>query len=328
MKKITNFENYSLIYLLTFPLFMGIGFSKIIKNVGSDAWISAVIGTFLGLIINYIIKKMPSEDNKYFKILYSAGLLIISTMLIGKLVSSIYLNRTPAWFVLIPGESLIFYTALKGKKTLYQSASLLIIVHLLLFLITALTLIPTINFDYFRPVLVNDFSKLLSSGIDFALISTAPMILVDDFKKRYNYKVYLVSSLLLIIMIFCTIGNLGIEIAKLYRYPEYMVLKKVSILDFIENIENILFSLWIINMFTITSLSCINIKEETNSKVLLTILVLIVIIVGGVILNNYKTSNFFLDYYTYMLLGLFVLFILSKIFRGKKRKSWKKPTQK
>lgn len=321
MKKITNFENYSLIYLLIFPLFMGIGFSKIIKNVGTDAWISAIIGSILGLLINFLIKKLPNEDNKFFKTAYSIGLLVISTMLIGKLVSSIYLNRTPAWFVLIPGGILIYYTSLKGKKALYQSASLLIIIHLLLFLITALTLIPTINIDYFKPILVTSFSKIFSSALDFALISTTPMILVDNFKERYNYKVYLFSSILLIIMIFCTIGNLGVEISKLYRYPEYMVLKKVSILNFIENIENILFSLWIINIFTITSLSCINIKEETNSKILFLILVLMIIIVGGFILNNYKTSNFFLDYYTYMLLGLFILFILSKIFRRKHNNS-------
>ncbi len=321
MKKITNFENYSLIYLLIFPLFMGIGFSKIIKNVGTDAWISAIIGSILGLLINFLIKKLPNEDNKFFKTAYSIGLLVISTMLIGKLVSSIYLNRTPAWFVLIPGGILIYYTSLKGKKALYQSASLLIIIHLLLFLITALTLIPTINIDYFKPILVTSFSKIFSSALDFALISTTPMILVDNFKERYNYKVYLFSSILLIIMIFCTIGNLGVEISKLYRYPEYMVLKKVSILNFIENIENILFSLWIINIFTITSLSCINIKEETNSKILFLILILMIIIVGGFILNNYKTSNFFLDYYTYMLLGLFILFILSKIFRRKHNNS-------
>lgn len=319
MKKITKLESVSLIYLLTFPLFMGVGFSKIIKNVGSDAWISILIGTIMGLGINFIIKSMPREDNKFFKLLYSICFLVIGTMLIGKLVSSIYLSRTPTYIVLIPGAYLIYYTALKGRETLYKSAGILVYLHIFLFLCAAFTLVPTIKVDYFLPVMTNSISKILLSALDFALISTSPMILVDDFKEKYDYKVYLASAFLLLIILLCTIGNLGLEVSKLYRYPEYMVFKRISILNFIENIENILFALWIINIFVLTGLSCVNIKEITNSKCLLIILIIMIWALNKYALNTYKVTDFYLKYYTYMLLGVMVLFILSKIFRKRKK---------
>ncbi len=318
MKKITNLENISLIYLLTFPLFMGVGFSKIIKNVGSDAWISILIGTIIGLGINYIIKSMPKEDNKLFKLLYNICFLVIGTMLIGKLVSSIYLSRTPTYIVLIPGGYLIYYTSLKGRKTLYKSVSILVFLHIFLFLCAALTLIPTIKIDYFLPIMTTSINKILLSSLDFALISTSPMILINNFKEKYNYKIYLISALLLLIILLCTIGNLGIEVSKLYRYPEYMVFKRISILNFIENIENILFTLWIINIFVLTSLSCINIKEITNNKFLLIILIIMIYLLDKYALNTYKVTDFYLKYYTYMLLIIMLLFLLSKIFKKKK----------
>ena len=55
MKKITNLEYQCLAYLLAFPLFMGIGISKMIRDVGSDVWISMIIGTILGLFIKPFI---------------------------------------------------------------------------------------------------------------------------------------------------------------------------------------------------------------------------------------------------------------------------------
>ncbi len=319
MKKITKLESVSLIYLLTFPLFMGVGFSKIIKNVGSDAWISILIGTIMGLGINFIIKSMPREDNKFFKLLYSICFLVIGTMLIGKLVSSIYLSRTPTYIVLIPGGYLIYYTALKGRETLYKSAGILVYLHIFLYLCAAFTLVPTIKVDYFLPVMTNSISKILWSALDFALISTSPMILVDDFKEKYDYKVYLASAFLLLIILLCTIGNLGIEASKLYRYPEYMVFKRISILNFIENIENILFALWIINIFVLTGLSCVNIKEITSSKFLLIIIIVMIWALNKYALNTYKVTEFYLKYYTYILLGVMALFILSKIFRKRKK---------
>ena len=54
MKKITNLEYQSLMFLLSFPLFMGIGISKMINCVGSDIWISMLIGTLIGVFIIFI----------------------------------------------------------------------------------------------------------------------------------------------------------------------------------------------------------------------------------------------------------------------------------
>ena len=64
MKKITNYEYQSAIYLLSFPLFMGAGLSKLIAEAQSDIWLSIIIGTIFGLIINLILTKLPNKCNK------------------------------------------------------------------------------------------------------------------------------------------------------------------------------------------------------------------------------------------------------------------------
>ena len=71
MQKITNIESKCMQYLLAFPLFMGIGLSKIIKTSGSDSWISILLGTIIGLIINYIMTKLPRKNNKICEFIYS-----------------------------------------------------------------------------------------------------------------------------------------------------------------------------------------------------------------------------------------------------------------
>ena len=77
MKKVPSNQKNSIIYLMSRPLFLGIGFTRIINKVGYDVWISILIGTFISLLINYIFKRLPEEANKYFKICYNYVLLCL-----------------------------------------------------------------------------------------------------------------------------------------------------------------------------------------------------------------------------------------------------------
>ena len=41
-------------------------------------------------------------------------------------------------------------------------------------------------------------------------------------------------------IIFITLGNLGINLSQLYQYPEYIVLKRINLFEFLDRIENLL----------------------------------------------------------------------------------------
>ena len=315
MKKITNLEYQCLAYLLAFPLFMGIGISKMIRDVGSDVWISMIIGTILGLFIIFLFKKLPNKSNKYCSLIINTIFLLLGTLIFNKLVGSIYLSKTPNLIIMIPGYALLIYTVYKGKEALFKTSSILIIVFMLLFLVAALVLIPSINIDYFLPIKTNSFSKIILSGVDMALLSTTPLVLLPNVKEKLNYKNYLLASVTIYIIIICTLGNLGVDIAKIYRYPEYMVFKKISLLKSIENIENILFMIWIITIYNITSLASINIKEDFNYYVLFGVYGIVVFVAAKYLISSYKTTTFLLNYFTYILLSIVVIYIIGKVLK-------------
>lgn len=315
MKKINNLEYQCLAYLLAFPLFMGIGISKMIRDVGSDVWISMIIGTILGLFIIFLFKKLPNKSNKYCSLIINTIFLLLGTLIFNKLVGSIYLSKTPNLIIMIPGYALLIYTVYKGKEALFKTSSILIIVFMLLFLVAALVLIPSINIDYFLPIKTNSFSKIILSGVDMALLSTTPLLLLPNAKEKLNYKNYLLASVTIYIIIICTLGNLGVDIAKIYRYPEYMVFKKISLLKSIENIENILFMIWIITIYNITSLASINIKEDFNYYVLFGVYGIVVFVAAKYLISSYKTTTFLLNYFTYILLSIVVIYIIGKVLK-------------
>lgn len=315
MKKITNLEYQCLAYLLAFPLFMGIGISKMIRDVGSDVWISMIIGTILGLFIIFLFKKLPNKSNKYCSLIINTIFLLLGTLIFNKLIGSIYLSKTPNLIIMIPGYALLIYTVYKGKEALFKTSSILIIVFMLLFLVAALVLIPSINIDYFLPIKTNSFSKIILSGVDMALLSTTPLVLLPNVKEKLNYKNYLLASVTIYIIIICTLGNLGVDIAKIYRYPEYMVFKKISLLKSIENIENILFMIWIITIYNITSLASINIKEDFNYYVLFGVYGIVVFVAAKYLISSYKTTTFLLNYFTYILLSIVVIYIIGKVLK-------------
>lgn len=315
MKKITNLEYQSLMFLLSFPLFMGIGISKMINCVGSDIWISMLIGTLIGVFIIFVLKKIPDKNSKLCSLIINSIFILLGTLIFNKLVGSIYLSKTPNFIIMVPGYSLLIYTVFKGRDTLFKTSSILLIIFIILFFLAALVLLPTINFDYFMPIGTNKFSKIISSGIDMALLSTTPFVLLPKCKEKISYKTYLVACLTIYIIIMCTLGNLGVDIAKIYRYPEYMVFKKISLLKSIENIENVLFMIWIITIYNITALASINIKDEFNYKVLFIVYSIIVFISVKYLISSYKTTSFLLNYFTYILLGILVICIIDRIIK-------------
>ena len=183
-----------------------------------------------------------------------------------------------------------------------------------MFIFAFASLFPSINFDNFKPVGINSSISILLGSLEYALYSTIPFITLPEFKQKYNYKTYLLSSLFLFIIFVLIIGNLDINLATTYRYPEYMIFKNIAILNFIENTHNILFFIWLINIYTLTSHTSLNIKEITNKKGLIITIIFIAIIINLFIINTYKTPIIFLNYLDYIILSIFVIYLTGYLF--------------
>lgn len=271
MNKITKHQYNSTLFLLARPLFLGFGIYKIINIVGPYYYISIILGIFLGLLLNQIIKKINNIN--FIKLLISIILLIYVTYSLTNSISTLYLNQTPKIIILAALLLIIIYSRSKNKENIFKVANILFIINIGLFLITTFSLIPYINIE--NIILANNFNltNILISSIYFALLSTVPYLILPNFKENYNYKAYLLSSLYTLILFTLIIGILGVPVASIYKYPEYIIFKKISILNIIENVQNILFMSWIFESFIMLGIASNNI----NKKILLLILIVIFI---------------------------------------------------
>lgn len=310
--KYNKLEYNSSLFLSSISLFLGIGISKIINTSMQDSWISIILGTVLGLLLIKLFTTLPQKENKILKYTYSSIILTINLLLVTKLISSIYLNKTPDILVIIPLIILIYYTTSKDINLILKLSQIMCLIFILFALFPTITLTPKIDIDYFKPILTTNIKNIITSSIDYALISTSPYILYPNLKQNYNYKTYLLSSLMIFIIITTTIGNLGINLAKLYRYPEYMIFKEISILGFIENIQNILSFLWLFASYTLSSITAFNIKQTTNKKYYIITLILITLLLTNILLNNYIYTEYLTKHYGIILLLTIILYLISK----------------
>ena len=307
-------DNYGVLqFMLSFALFMGAGISNLLTISKSDVWICGGIGTIFGFIILYIFSKLSDNGFKFTSFISNLVLLFFALFGTTKLISSIYLSSTPSYIIMVPNILLIIYAVRYGFDAFLRSANMLFIFFMVLMIFSAGILLPGVDADFFKPIMTSGIKRIVLGSLSFAVTSTFPIVLMPDFKKHYKPKLYLYAAISLFIVIVCTFGNLGVEMSVLYRYPEYIVLKRVSVLNFIDNVENILFMIWIIIGFTSSTMSSINIKRFYGDKVFYVSIIFLYLLISFWLIDSYKVIDFLVKHYLVILGFVMVVFLLGKI---------------
>lgn len=291
-------ENFSLVYFLTRPLFLGLAFSLLINESGSDAIIACILGTLLGIGLVYFINKMNFSKNnfKLVQLVIYYYLLILAVMVLETFIGSFFLRTTPKIMIILPSLILCFYTASKSMKTIKRTTSLLVLLSILLFLTAGISLGNFFTIDNITPLFTHKTTSIFKSALVFASLSVTPNILLkeENIKLSKHIKYYIFSCFIHTLVCTITLGALTPNVAKMYSFPEYMVLKRIKIFTFIENIENILTSIWYIDLFVFISLLLKRIYNLLKNKF---------IYVGTVLIATIFTTYFIVDnYYRVMIL--------------------------
>jgi len=262
----TKYETNIILYLLPKVLFLGFGFKLLINIAGTNTPISIIIGTIIGLGINFILTKFIHRIHKFIILTYSAIFFIIGIILITQMIARIYLDLSSIWYILIPIILLIFYTLTKKEVTIYRVTSILVLFQIGIIFLAFASLIPTIQPTNLTNI--NDFEtmNIITTSIIFAFLSTLPYTLLTDFKNQYRFGPYLISCFILFIFSILIIGILSSNVAVLFDYPEYVLFKSINVLGFLENIENILFGIWFIVYFPFLNIAAYNIKKIIRLK--------------------------------------------------------------
>lgn len=283
MKKEFNILNY----FNTRALFMGIGLSRVVSYAHEYSYISIILGTIIGVILLYLLKlEMKSS---FINVLLNSCIIIVSLVILINMISTMYLTKMPKLLIGLPFCLVLLYLLNKKEIVLYRISFILLFFNLMCYVFAFFSLARYFTFDnfYFTGVSIKD---ILISSIEFALYSVTPTFLTRNSQTKDIgiYKTYLISALTMGIIIMLCIGILGSNVSSIVRYPEYLILKEVSLTTAIQNIENIVSYMWIIDVFMLLA-SCGNsIKNNVKNKWVINIIIPILLLITTYMNNHYE----------------------------------------
>ena len=287
-----NKEDLSLTFFITNTLFFGTIFSKMFHIAGNDSIPSFFIGTIIGLLIILLINKI-NINNIYSKIvllLIYLFFLILSITTIEIYISSFLLTKTPKIIFILPAIAVCFYGASRCDSTLKNASFIFFFISIISFAFIFFMLANYLSIDNVTPFFIHKPLNILKASLTFGIFSAMPNILLKKeqipIKKHLLY--YLFSVFLNIIMGIFTLSVLTPEVAAIYSYPEYMVLKRIRLFSFIENIENFCILAWYFNYFFFIVYIFKGIKSLLQNKTAYIFLTIsAVIITTFIFANNY-----------------------------------------
>lgn len=356
MKKINNLEVSSLVVIISISLYSCINITLLKNNTGIDSWLTTIIANLIGLIplcmLLYISKYKPTlslnekinslypKAGKIINLLLNILIMIFAITILynsSNFITSQLLYHTPVTTIAILLVALATYHLSKGIDSICRVNFLLTIFNVFLFLISVLSLLNSINIDNYYPILKSTPSNIILTSIKLMSNSILPLIIIlciprnkvsNPQKYSHNIiKAYIFSSIISFIIITALYGILGPYLINIFEYPEYMVLKKVTILGFLERIENIVANQWLIGSYLYLTIilyylsSSIQKKEKTNNITPIIISILLLIITFNIFKNNTIFNNYLKNIFPYISLSfiLFYFLITIKIFLKEKK---------
>ena len=218
MNKKIGYKGFaSLLFFLSQEIFLGIGLTRILSISEQNSWISIIIAFLIGFIfLGMIIYVMDYEkDLTVFE---------KNEKLFGKF-----------------GKVINFVLAI------------------IEFLASIFGLVNYLDFSNFKPLFTNSFNEIISSSFiimsyfitPFSLLLLVPKNTINEPKKLNKSFIcfYIIGFLELFLVTTFIISIFGIDYAKLFYYPEFSLLKKISYFDFIEHVENLLSSQWLFSLY-------------------------------------------------------------------------------
>lgn len=324
MRKIKGMDTSIFLFFLINACFILIGSKTLVKLNGINTLLTIITGTIIGYFfinyMTYLLNKKKIKDNKLVLLLSSVICLFLTVYSANALTSFINYNlleHVNTYIITISFLVLTSYLASKKIDIIVRICELFLFIFLIIFGLEIISLIKYINF---RDIVFNikdiDIVNMIN-GINIYLVMTiAPcfylfLINSENYKSELK-KGYILTSIYILINIIMVIGILGMDLIEIYNYPEVTILKKISLLNIIDRLENLLsinmfFSLFIfvsINFYVFNEgiKKVFNIKKE---KILYIVSFLIIFI----LINRFNISLFL---FIVMLIGLILIPIINR----------------
>lgn len=314
-------------YFLCRTFFIGITFSVLIKEAKQDAWISVLLAVILGfipiLLIQYIAtyqseKSLKEKFQELFPNTYKILILVLGIGIfllaslsfwnLCNLITSQFLNKTPK---IIIGTTFIIPILLllnKEEKVIPRVSTVLFYLSFFLFLLSLIGLIFQFQFDNFTPTMMSFPIKPIYTYIGFQIFPIFLLLFFPNTEITGGIKKgYILSSIILFIHVVLLIGVLGVELATIYQYPEFHILKRAyqGILTY--RLENALATQWIFDIFIfcVTSLKGCNQLLNMKNGFKMSILPILMLFTSSYLFKDNTVANSLIDHYLCYLVPIF-----------------------
>ena len=358
--KLNNFDICTLNYFITRAFLTGFLFNSLLNLIKQDSWIIPLIGIIIGiiftLIITYIFNYEPSLTltekltklfNKNFAIIliivfciFCFFMCTLTYLNLNNFIHGQFLSKTPTLAIATMCVIAIYYVLTKGLNTIAKTGNILFYIAMILFFISFVGLLPFMKIENLKPFLNNNATNYLESLNCFYSFNIVPMIFLTILPKDKinNPKIkktlmfsFILSSITMFTVIFSTLSSFGYELTALYKYPEFHVLKNISLMGLEARIESILIIQCIFDffMFIVLTIYFIANSIKQNIKIKnINILYAILCILLVILTNYFSKYNVFLDDFALKYVQipvttfsiLFLLIVCLKIKFNKKRK--------
>ncbi|MEK5482125.1 GerAB/ArcD/ProY family transporter [Viridibacillus sp. FSL R5-0888] len=258
--------------------------SALATDAKQDAWIAAIIGTGIGLLIIWlfitiahwfphltyvqIIEKLFGRwIGKVFSTLFVLTSLFFASELLyyfGLFLNIHMMPNTPMVVLNILMAGIVVMGVRLGLETFARTAEILIVVFFVILFILVVFISPEIKFENIQPVYEMGTKKIVQSSIFYVIVSSVDaIVLLMIFpsvinKMKQAKKSFLIGNLIggiviIVITILC-VTVLGVDKTASEIYPSYELTKKINIGNFVQRIEGLMASLWVITLYFKTTL--------------------------------------------------------------------------
>ncbi len=219
-------------------LFWGFGISLLMRNTNTNFWIAELLGTAIGLIILLLVKR--TNESKIVKMLSGFSIAFLAATILVNMGGTLYLRETPTWILALFLLLGCFIIAKSKEYSLKRTLFLLFCYSIFMIVLGSIFLTKEAGMENIYPLFYFDYKGILYGALLYVLTSVTPILALNDIKdKKAVVSNYLMSSLSVIVISLLIMLVLGNKEAMLYRYPEYVLLKRIKISEFFSNVDNI-----------------------------------------------------------------------------------------
>ncbi len=253
--------------------------------------ISFVVGLFLIFIYLRIFNFMPDKDifkkieaifpkwiSKCVSFILMMLVFLLTIIIIWRLVtfiSSEFLVETPNLFIGLLIAAPLLYASTTDFDVIGRLATFCLAVAFLLLVFNVVSLFSQVDMNNLKPLLNFDLMHTGKSVLVFTFIVLVPAFLTLVIPKdnvtnsnkvtRSILSIYTLEMISIFLIFFIIVSVLGINIANIYTFPSYAVLKTLSVLSFIQNTENISILVWVLLMTFAGSFCLLFLKSGLKS---------------------------------------------------------------